>query len=120
LWCKEGVMLLNTALTVVEGEAGKHATLWKNFTRLFLEHLQPELGLLWGGHAISYEAYFKETVCTSHPSPLGASKPVGKYPPFLGSRCFHHVNKILQKKKTRVYWNTVFREYDTMDPATLK
>ena len=120
LWCKEGVMLLNTALTVIEGEAGIHCHLWKNFTRLLLDYLQPEVGLLWGNHAIDYASYFKETVCTSHPSPLGAYKPVGHYPAFLGSRCFHQVNKILQKKKTRVYWNTIEKSFEPLDPKTLK
>jgi uracil-DNA glycosylase len=120
LWCRQSVMLLNTSLTVAKGMPESHVHLWKDFIHLFLEYLKPEIGLLWGRHAMKYKEYFKETVCTSHPSPLGAHKSGEGYPAFLGSRCFHKVNTLLQRYNSRIYWSTVDKSYEKIDPAILK
>src|SRR5450759_1800794 len=55
-WAKNGVLLLNTALTVEEGGPGSHARRWKHFTDLVLQVINEECAhvafLLWGSHAI--------------------------------------------------------------------
>ena len=55
-WAKNGVLLLNTALTVEEGGPGSHARRWKHFTDLVLQVINEECAhvafLLWGSPAI--------------------------------------------------------------------
>jgi uracil-DNA glycosylase len=55
-WAKQGVLLINTALTVGEDEAGSHKRHWKTFTNLVLKSVIEEQGhvafLLWGNPAI--------------------------------------------------------------------
>ena len=55
-WAKEGVLLLNTALTVEDGHAGSHARHWEQFTDLVLRVINDDCAhvvfLLWGSKAI--------------------------------------------------------------------
>ncbi len=82
-WAKQGVLLLNTALSVRLGEANSHAQLgWKSFVMEIIQKLsqQPNLvWLLWGGHAQSLEEYIHNPnqhliLKSSHPSGLGVYK----------------------------------------------
>lgn len=82
-WAKQGVLLLNTALSVRLGEANSHAQLgWKPFVVEIIQKLsqQPNLvWLLWGGHAQSLEEYIQNPtkhliLKSSHPSGLGVYK----------------------------------------------
>lgn len=109
LWTSQGVMLLNTALTVRKGEANSHSKIWNKFTTLLLEWMisqHPDMiGLLWGRHAIDVGKHIDKKVCTSHPSPLGADKTCGEHPPFTGSKCFRKVNALLSENNvTKIQW----------------
>jgi len=82
-WAKQGVLLLNTALSVRLGEANSHAQLgWKSLVIEIIQKLsqQPNLVLmLWGGHAQSMEEYIHNPkqhliLKSSHPSGLGVYK----------------------------------------------
>ena len=83
-WAKQGVLLLNTALSVKLGEAGSHASLgWKSLIdRLIiaLSNQKPHLvWILWGGHAQSKLALVSQNndqfvLQSSHPSGLGVYK----------------------------------------------
>ena len=83
-WAKQGVLLLNTALSVRLGEAGCHANLgWKGFVDQLISRLtllKPGLvWMLWGGHAQSklplIEAGKDQLILqSSHPSGLGVYK----------------------------------------------
>lgn len=90
-WAQQGVLLLNTALTVRQGEPGSHSALWKPFIQEVLETLygqdRPILWLLWGKHAcdICHTAtggFWGRVDCnpvhrvvqSAHPSPLSADK----------------------------------------------
>lgn len=97
-WCAQGVMLLNTALTVRAGEAGSHATKWADtFTpaliRFLNERCEPMVVMLWGGHAQKLSSKFsdrhKKIMC-AHPSPLSA------HTGFFGSKCFSKANSYLK------------------------
>ncbi len=91
-WADQGVLLLNTALSVPEGEAGGHAKLgWSTLTQQVLARLddRPRAFLLWGNHAQKQGANLADhhlKIETSHPSPLSASRG------FFGSRPFSRVN----------------------------
>ena len=82
-WAKQGVLLLNTALSVRLGEANSHAQLgWKSLVIEIIQKLsqQPNLvWMLWGSHAQSMEEYIHNPnqhliLKSSHPSGLGVYK----------------------------------------------
>jgi uracil-DNA glycosylase len=82
-WANQGVLLLNTALSVRLGEANSHAQLgWKSLVIEIIQKLsqQPNLvWMLWGGHAQSMEEYIHNPnqhliLKSSHPSGLGVYK----------------------------------------------
>ena len=108
-WAQQGVLLLNTTLTVREHAANSHAKLgWKILTdaivRLCLQLEQPVVFLTWGRHAIDMvETARKATDATpnkfflasTHPSPLSATRAAGDLPAFMGSRPFSRTNELL-------------------------
>lgn len=92
-WAAQGVLLLNTALTVPAGEAGGHARLgWEGLAAevLALVSARPTAFLLWGrpaqamGRHIGGEGHL--VLASAHPSPLSARRG------FFGSRPFSRVN----------------------------
>jgi uracil-DNA glycosylase len=100
-WARRGVLLLNTSLTVEDGQPGSHAGKgWELFTDELLREVarsnSPCAYLLWGAHAQAkaglIQAAADERGCealvlrSNHPSPLAASRPPA---PFLG--CGHFV-----------------------------
>jgi len=84
LWAKQGVLLLNTALSVKLGEAGSHANLgWKSLIDQLIcalaQHKPNLVWMLWGGHAQSKlpliaNASQQLILQSSHPSGLGVYK----------------------------------------------
>lgn len=96
-WAKQGVLLLNTSLTVREGEAGSHSGYgWEALTDVIISYLgsqeQHIVFVLWGAHAGKKASLVNQqhTVITSvHPSPLSAHRG------FFGSRPFSQVNRAL-------------------------
>ena len=100
-WARQGVLLLNTVLTVRRGEANSHAKLgWEGFTDFIIQKINDQADsvvfLLWGAPAAKKAHCVDESrhtvIRTSHPSPLGATKTNS---PFLGSRCFSRANEAL-------------------------
>ena len=96
-WAKQGVLLLNSTLTVREGEAGSHAGHgWETFTDAIISYLGSRqehiVFVLWGAHAGKKMSLIDQhhTVITSvHPSPLSAHRG------FFGSRPFSQANRAL-------------------------
>ena len=97
-WAKQGVLLLNTVLTVRRGQANSHKNMgWEIFTSKIIELLNaretPIVFLLWGGQAkkigekITNKNHF--VLSCSHPSPLSA------YNGFFGCKHFSKANKFL-------------------------
>ncbi len=110
-WARQGVLLLNTTLTVREHAANSHSKLgWQVLTnylvRRCFELPQPVVFLGWGRFAINLieEARAsctadtlanKFVLASTHPSPLSASRAAGEVPAFLGSRPFSGANALL-------------------------
>lgn len=99
-WAEQGVLLLNTSLTVEHGIAGSHAKIgWQTFTDRVIEVVSQQqerlVFLLWGAHAQSKEKLIdssKHLVLKSvHPSPLSAHRG------FIGNGHFSRTNKFLQQ-----------------------
>lgn len=97
-WARQGVLLLNTVLTVREGQANSHQGKgWEIFTDTVIGHLSkredPVIFLLWGAPAGKKEALIDErhrVLKSVHPSPLSAHRG------FFGSRPFSRTNDILR------------------------
>ncbi len=111
-WAMQGVLLLNTVLSVEEGKAHSHAHLgWQHITKSILESLaassHPLAVLLWGKPAQGYAPIFSQqhtaaqhlVLTAPHPSPLSAHKG------FLGCKHFSIVNAWLkQQGKKDIEW----------------
>ena len=98
-WAEQGVLLLNTVLTVRAGLAHSHATFgWEVFTDEVIRQLDKErehlVFMLWGSHAQKKGAFIdrnRHLVLTApHPSPLSA------YRGFFGCKHFSQANAYLQ------------------------
>jgi uracil-DNA glycosylase len=99
-WAKQGVLLLNTVLTVRQGEAYSHRNKgWETFTdkviKLINAREQPVIFILWGRPAQSKLKLIDESrhfiIQSVHPSPLSASKG------FFGSRPFSTANEYIKE-----------------------
>lgn len=97
-WAKEGVLMLNTTLTVRRSQANSHSKIgWTKFTDAIIQklndHEQPIVFLLWGSNARSKKALITNPnhliLETVHPSPLSAHQG------FFGSRHFSQCNEFL-------------------------
>jgi uracil-DNA glycosylase len=80
-WAEQGVLLLNSALTVELGSSSSHKLIWKNFSDLVIELIcnkhSSMVFMLWGDHAKQKKKFIKTGNCileSSHPSPLSVTK----------------------------------------------
>lgn len=106
-WTTQGVLLLNTVLTVEEGAAASHAQWgWEAFTDSVICTVarldRPVVFMLWGAHAQSKKALIAQAdpvgrhlvLLANHPSPLSAMRPPL---PFIGCGHFGAANAFLKK-----------------------
>ncbi|WP_322893624.1 MULTISPECIES: uracil-DNA glycosylase [unclassified Yoonia] len=97
-WAGQGVLLLNTALSVAPGQAGAHAKIgWSALVQQVLARLDPapRAFILWGAHAQKYSTHLAAhhlILSSAHPSPLSAHRG------FFGSRPFSKVNQWLMDR----------------------
>lgn len=107
-WAKQGVLLLNSILSVEAGKPGSHANKgWEIFTDCLIEELNKKTNLvfiLWGNYALKKGTRIdgnKHLILKSpHPSPLSSHKG------FFGCKHFSKTNNYLTKKgKIPIYWN---------------
>ena len=107
-WAKQGVLLLNTVLTVEEGNANSHKGMgWERLTNRLIESLNelkhPVIFILWGKPAQDKEKLIMNSshviLKSPHPSPLSA------YRGFFGSKPFSRINDILiQQGQSPIRW----------------
>lgn len=126
-WAEQGVLLLNTALTVEVGKAGSHLHLWRPFTIELIKRLSNYKGYIWllmGRNAAEYGRYIRPfvhiseeslsnlnqisdnntnyIVATPHPA---AEAYTGNKAGFLGSHAFYYINEILRvKNQQQIKW----------------
>ena len=97
---KEKILLLNSALTVVEGDSGSHLKIWEKFTDKVIQFISENcynvVFLLLGNYSIKKSNLInsdKHHIITAvHPSPLSASRG------FFNSNVFKQVNEKLENK----------------------
>lgn len=121
-WAQQGVLLLNTCLTVEQGSPSSHASQgWEALTDAIIEVLlesgRPVVFMLWGAHAQklgekmrgkpgfapAQAAQGRHLVLTAnHPSPLSALRPPA---PFIGSGHFGRANAFLsEQSEAPIHW----------------
>lgn len=98
-WAEQGVLLLNSILTVRESQPGSHAQMgWQGFTDSIIEAIDKEyeeiVFVLWGAYAQSKKILIKNPKAlvleSPHPSPLSA------YRGYFGNNHFKQINKYLE------------------------
>lgn len=103
-WADQGVLLLNSTLTVREGLANSHKDLgWSNLTDTIIKKLnekkEPLVFLLWGKFAQSKDIFLSNpkhlVIKSAHPSPFSAHRG------FFGSHPFSRTNKFLEKNNIK-------------------
>ena len=104
---KQGVLLLNTSLTVREGKSNSHSKLWRKYTDNIIKYISNNhngcIFILWGGNAIKKSKYIDisrhHVISSVHPSPLSC------YRGFFGSKPFTKANNILiSNNKQPIIW----------------
>ncbi|KAG7476728.1 hypothetical protein MATL_G00085820 [Megalops atlanticus] len=110
-WAKQGVLLLNSVLTVRAHQANSHQERgWETFTDAVVTWLSENLNglvfLLWGGHAqrkgVAINRKRHHVLQAAHPSPLSVSRG------FFGCRHFSKTNELLKKSgKTPIDWTAL-------------
>ena len=107
-WAKQGVLLLNTALTVRKEKPNSHKKFWSPYTDKIIKHISDNsddgiIFILWGNNAIRKRKFIDEKrhhiFSGVHPSPLSA------YRGFFGSKVFTKVNaKLTEMGKMPILW----------------
>lgn len=107
-WADQGVLLLNTALTVGPYQPGSHVKLWEPFADEVISELytRPEIvWILWGNiarravrHALGRDLLDRKVITSPHPSPLSAERG------FFGSRPFSRCNALLLPNQKPIDW----------------
>jgi uracil-DNA glycosylase len=107
-WAEQGVLLLNTVLTVEQGQAHSHANIgWETFTDRVIEqinqHKEGVIFMLWGSHAQKKGARIEQkrhrVLQSVHPSPLSA------YRGFFGCKHFSQANQFLESSgRSPINW----------------
>lgn len=106
-WAKQGVLMLNTSLTVLEKTPGSHIKYWLPFTKQILEYInincENVIFVCWGAFAYNLIENTgvntkKHTIfVSSHPSPLSCKRPLQEFPAFIISDIFNKINEKLSK-----------------------
>jgi uracil-DNA glycosylase len=107
-WAKQGVLLINTVLTVKQGQAHSHSKLgWEKFTDVMIDELNQKndgcVFLLWGSHAQKKGKSIDQNkhciLAGPHPSPLSA------YRGFFGCQHFSKANHwLIENNKEAIDW----------------
>jgi uracil-DNA glycosylase len=107
-WAKQGVLLLNTSLTVREGASNTHRKVWHRFTSALVAYIaqhaaRPIVFLLWGRNAYNKRTHIDciqhthHLLCASHPSPMSCHRRMQGRPAFQECNPFVACNTVLRE-----------------------
>lgn len=107
-WAKQGVLLLNVALTVEKGKPGSHLDIWKPFTIEVINILNEKQDLVWGlfgKEAQLYKKYIKNVTHSIFTVPHPAAEIYNFNAGFYDSNIFRNINEELAaRNKKIIYW----------------
>ncbi len=122
-WAKQGVLLLNSVLTVRAHSAASHSKQgWEEFTSAIISHLsthyQGIVYILWGAYAQKKAAFVDRqhnlVIESAHPSPLSS------YRGFFGSKPFSRANTyLLQEGKSSIDWKLPTSSTSHVEPQQM-
>jgi uracil-DNA glycosylase len=103
-WAKQGILLLNSSLSVIQGKPASQMKLWASFTDLIIAELnkldKPIIFVAWGAFAYdklkNVDTNKHYLIVSSHPSPLSVFKKFKNFPPFVQSKPFSKINNLLK------------------------
>ena len=109
-WAKQGVLLLNSSLSVIQGIPSSQMKLWTNFTSLIIEELNKcnnkIIFVAWGAFAYeklkNIDTNKHNIIVSSHPSPLSVFKKYKEYPSFNNSKPFSKINNLLINNNQKI------------------
>ena len=106
---KQGILFLNSALTVEKGNPGSHLKLWEPYTNYIIDYISKNsdniIFVLWGNYArkkkVLIDLNKHHIIESSHPSPLSANRGG-----FFDTKPFSKINNILKElNKKEIIWN---------------
>ena len=111
-WADQGVLLINTSLSVLQSTPGSHIKYWQEFTQYIIDSinkLDSVIFLAWGAHAYNRLKNIDRgkhyVITSSHPSPLSCNKKFGEFSMFNGSKPFSKINSILRENNiSEIKW----------------
>jgi uracil-DNA glycosylase len=112
-WAYQGCLMLNTALTVLDGQKKCHSSTWRWFTDEIIRYISKTkdhvVFVLWGNDAYEKIGLIDQdkhdVIISSHPSGLSADKPMKDYPSFNKNDHFGKINAYLKKHKQQpIFW----------------
>lgn len=113
-WTKQGVLLLNTSLSVQCAHPNVHKNKWNGWTDNIIKYINGNTNnvafLLWGSPASKKEELIDKSkhkiIISSHPSGLSNTKPMGNYPAFNDCDHFGKTNEFLKENKIKqIKWD---------------
>jgi uracil-DNA glycosylase len=113
-WASQGVILMNTSLTVEKSKPNSHQSIWSLYSDELIKAITKKhsglIIVLWGGNAISKMKMINNKekhnfVISSHPSPLGYKSKIKNYDSFYETNHFAQINDLLKKNgKKEIDW----------------
>jgi uracil-DNA glycosylase len=109
-WAYQGVLLMNTSLTVEKSKPNSHQYIWSMFTDELLQTITKKhkglIIVMWGGSAFGKMNIIKNKenhsfIISSHPSPLGFKNKMKNYDSFYNTNHFGKINDILKSKNLK-------------------
>lgn len=113
-WAKQGVLLLNSSLTVSQKKPNSHQNIWKDFTNKIIKYLSDNqtniVFVLWGRNSLEKKELINnrkhKIIISSHPSGLSCNKKMMHYPAFNNNNHFNLINEYLIKNNKKIInWN---------------
>ena len=116
-WAYQGVLLLNTSLTVEKGKPNSHQHIWSKFTdeliKIISKNKDNIIFVMWGAHAYSKYKIIENRenhrfIISSHPSPFSVYNKLGIYDSFMNTDTFGLINKYLEEdKQNKILWQII-------------
>jgi len=117
-WAYQGVLLLNTSLSVEQSKPNSHYNIWNKFTNELIKIISRKkdniIFVLWGSNAYSKYNIIENKnnhkfIISSHPSPLSAYNKLDIYNSFMNTNTFGLINKYLQEtnQKFKIDWQII-------------
>lgn len=112
-WAKQGCLMLNATLTVIEGKKNIHAKYWGRFTNRLIKYVSIEIDncvfVLWGRFALNKKKFIcgdnHKLIISSHPSGLSCNRKMGEYKSFNDLDHFGEINEfLLANDKSEISW----------------